>query len=331
MLPFILLLKILSFSLRFCSTAALRIEPPLPSAVTALRPVALTWIREPGDPEHFGFRKLPNGRPPTKIFTVFQDDNERGEFTLTFSAATPNSLVAINLDSSNRVTFFTGDSLIVLPATQTASSPTSPSQANGSNQLLSPSISDDFSGTPPRLTSRSAATTSSSPVSSTKTQPNITADPIVPATTSEPNPEIVTSPPPPTATVAESPQNPGNSKAIIVGSTVGGGFLLLLIILVLRYRRRIQVGLRLRTRGRRRDFGITDLRIFAPPSSSVSPSSLDGSHAETPGRGDLEIMERAFQGLCSQFGVLEQRMAQLESELAEQGPPDYTSNLSLQI
>ncbi|KAJ8090063.1 hypothetical protein PM082_018643 [Marasmius tenuissimus] len=49
-------------------------------------------------------------------------------------------------------------------------------------------------------------------------------------------------------------------------------------------------------------------------------------HADGDNRNILKSMERAFQGLRSQFGVMAQRVAQLESELAEQAPPDYTSS-----
>ncbi|KAK1215033.1 hypothetical protein PQX77_022383 [Marasmius sp. AFHP31] len=136
--------------------------------------------------------------------------------------------------------------------------------------------------------------------------------------------------PPPTATAAES----DNSTPVIIGSTVGGIFgilLLLVVILVLRYRRRIQaVGITHKLSAghhwHRQNFGITPLPISAP---HVPPSSLRSpdNHAEL-GRGDLEVMERAVQGLRSQVGVMAQRVAQLESELVEQGPPDYTSNSS---
>ncbi|KAK1215031.1 hypothetical protein PQX77_022381 [Marasmius sp. AFHP31] len=116
-----------------------------------------------------------------------------------------------------------------------------------------------------------------------------------------------------------------------VGIAVGGALLLLLVILVLRYCRPIKVEFsasfpRFHHR-HRQSFGITPLPIPAPhvpPSSSQSPDE----HTK-PGRGgDLEAMERAFHRLRSQVGVMAQRMAQLESELVEQGPPDYTSNPS---
>ncbi|KAL0056709.1 hypothetical protein AAF712_016686, partial [Marasmius tenuissimus] len=47
------------------------------------------------------------------------------------------------------------------------------------------------------------------------------------------------------------------------------------------------------------------------------------------GRNDLdEVVERAVEGLRSQLNVMAQRVAQLENELAEQAPPDYTSSYS---
>ncbi|KAK1218988.1 hypothetical protein PQX77_018304, partial [Marasmius sp. AFHP31] len=47
----------------------------------------------------------------------------------------------------------------------------------------------------------------------------------------------------------------------------------------------------------------------------------------TAGRNDLdEGVERAVQVLQSQFDVMAQRVAQLESDLAEHSPPDYTSS-----
>ncbi|KAK1234525.1 hypothetical protein PQX77_002270 [Marasmius sp. AFHP31] len=309
-LPFFLLLEVFSFLLRFHSTTALKIEPPLPSIITVLQPVAFTWIREPGDPEHFGFQKLPTGRPPSEVFTVFREDKKRGEFMITFSVTTPNALAAIDLDSNNQVTFFTGDNLVILPATQTANSPASPSTQS---------------------TSSSPAITNSSSVFGTTAQPTVTSDPIVPATTSQRNGEIVTSSPP-APTAAEFPHKSENSTPIIVGSTVGGVLLLLVIILVLRYRPPNScVGSVLASpkchHRHRQSFGITPRPIPAPhvpPSSSRPPDD----YAE-PGRsGDLEVMERAFQGLRNQVSIMAQRMAQLESELVEQGPPDYTSNPS---
>ena len=45
------------------------------------------------------------------------------------------------------------------------------------------------------------------------------------------------------------------------------------------------------------------------------------------GRNDLDqAVERAVQGLRTQLDVMAYRVAQLETELAEQGPPDYTSS-----
>ena len=70
----------------FRSTFALRIEPPLPSTVTALQPVTFTWIREPKDPERFAFQKLPiNGDGPSEPFDVRGPEGQSGEFTLTFT------------------------------------------------------------------------------------------------------------------------------------------------------------------------------------------------------------------------------------------------------
>ncbi|KAJ8090055.1 hypothetical protein PM082_018635 [Marasmius tenuissimus] len=90
-------------------TSALRIEPPLALKVPRLRPVTFTWIREPGDPENFGFQKL--GRVglinvPSETFSVEGADRASGEFTLTFTAIVPYFVVAINLDASPS-TFFT--------------------------------------------------------------------------------------------------------------------------------------------------------------------------------------------------------------------------------
>ena len=71
----------------FSFTVALRIEPPLPSTVTALQPVTFTWIREPEDPERFAFQKLPiNGNGPSEPFDVLGAQGQSGEFTLTFTA-----------------------------------------------------------------------------------------------------------------------------------------------------------------------------------------------------------------------------------------------------
>ncbi|KAK1234524.1 hypothetical protein PQX77_002269 [Marasmius sp. AFHP31] len=202
----------------------------------------------------------------------------------------PNALAAIDLDSSKHATFYTGHNLVVLP------------------QIV------NSHATPPTTSTSSLAvpTDSLSPVSGATGRSTITS-----------------TLPPPTATAAES----DNSTPVIIGSTVGGVFgilLLLVVILVLRYRRRIQVGITRKLSDshhrHRQTFGITPLPISAlhvPPSSSRSPDD----HVE-PGRGDLEVMERAVQGLRSQVGVMAQRVAQLESELVEQGPPDYTSNSS---
>ncbi|KAK1226552.1 hypothetical protein PQX77_010480 [Marasmius sp. AFHP31] len=53
-------------------------------------------------------------------------------------------------------------------------------------------------------------------------------------------------------------------------------------------------------------------------------SAEDGS-----GRISLdEVVERAVLGLRSQLAAVTQRVAQLESELAESAPPDYASNPS---
>ncbi|KAJ8090065.1 hypothetical protein PM082_018645 [Marasmius tenuissimus] len=125
MLPFIIPLEFsLLFATRFNPVVAFRIEPPLPSTITPLQHVPFTWIRDPGDPKQFGFRKLGIGAPPSEILAV--DGAEiSGEFTLTFTQELSYSIVAIA--PGEDLTFFTAPNLVVATSLDLSSSSASTS------------------------------------------------------------------------------------------------------------------------------------------------------------------------------------------------------------
>ncbi|KAK1221845.1 hypothetical protein PQX77_015346 [Marasmius sp. AFHP31] len=317
----------------FCSlgrTEALRIEPPLPPTVTPAQPVTFRWVRESGDPTQFGFQKLPSGGPPLNTFTVEEARKQSGEFTLTFTRQRSYSVVAIDLDSNPRRTFFTAPEPVF------------------ATSLASTSSGPDLSITP----------TSSSPPNWPGSTEGSQSGTTYAGSVS----------PPPTSTT--TPQKSKNPILVIVGSTVGGflGFSLLLLLIVCLRHRRSQVRFPLRNnitelKRYQQDLilkTLTTSDVHIPSKSfmaeqqlgntgrnytmeasaqSVAPRLPEQLKVLVPELATLQsqdsadenehrVVERAVEGLRSQLAAVTQRVAQLESELADSAPPDYAPNPS---
>ncbi|KAJ8090042.1 hypothetical protein PM082_018622 [Marasmius tenuissimus] len=302
--------------------------------------MTFAWVRESGDPSQFGFQKLPSDGPPSDTFVVEEADRQSGKATLAFTHLRPYSVVAIDLDSNPR-TFFTA------PEPVFATSPTGTS--SGSDlRSITPTSSTPNSNIQPGSTETSRSestyeTESLQPTSTATPQKSKNRIPVVVGSTVggvlgfSVLLLLITCPRrrrfrvrfPPSFNIPEferyqqnlihTPLTSSMAQRQLLGDT-GRSYTAETssqsVAPVLQEQLKVPVPELATLQSQDHAEENEHLQVISPQEGGSGRISVD------------EAVERAVQGLRSQFAAVTRRIAQLESELAEPAPPDYTSNPS---
>ncbi|KAJ8090068.1 hypothetical protein PM082_018648 [Marasmius tenuissimus] len=317
--------------------------------VEPFQPVAFTWIRDLGDLGRFGFQKNRIGRP-SKTFLVEAADRGSGVFTLTFKNTVSFTIVAIDLDETlSGSTFFTAPSPIFVVPTRVTSQETNretgtlvTNTSPVTTTSLSPTPNPDGLPETTRTTSTetSAPPTSTTPHESKTTMPRVVGCAIVGGVLglallllivmlihyrgfrvaltrkfrSHQHQQCFNITALPISTPHVTPSSSLAERKLLRNAGKNQIAQSLLPVAQKRNVPNPQSPPTLQLRDHTED---------TECSRELPHLQADGTAAD---RNDLDKgMERVVQVLQSRFDVMAQRVAQLESELADHLPPDYTS------